>query len=219
MTIQAVKNAIYYLSFPAYDSATPTSLKTGVSPVDTAYYKDGAGSWTTLAIADTASELGSTGMYEIDLTAAEMNHDQVIIKFAVSGMSDAFVAFDLKPNIESQVWDALIASHQTTSSVGLTMASIFAQTTAIEAYGLDTLIGNLNDVSVADIVTTSLTESYSALGAEPTLTQAVYLILQQLYEKDVTGATVTVKKLDGSTTAATGTLNDATAPTSVTRAT
>ena len=81
--IIAKKNAAYYLSFPAIDSATPASYKTGVSPVDTAYYKDGAGAWTSLGITDTATEIGSTGVYEIDSTAAEMNHDKVIIKFAV----------------------------------------------------------------------------------------------------------------------------------------
>ena len=93
MQIEHKKNTAYYLPFPAVDSSTPASFKTGLSPVDTAYYKDGAGSWTSLAIADTASEIGSTDVYESDLTAAELNHDQVIIKFAVSGMADTAFLF------------------------------------------------------------------------------------------------------------------------------
>ena len=69
------------------------------------------------------------------------------------------------------------------------------------------------------ILTTVLTEAYAADGSEPTLTQAIYLIQQFLSERAVSGTTTTVKKLDGSTTAATYTLSDATNPVSITRAT
>jgi hypothetical protein len=92
------KNTAYYLSFPAIDSTTPASYKSGLSPVDTAYYKDGAGAWTSLAIADTATEIGSTGVYEIDLSASELNHDKVFVKFSVSGMADDGYMFDLTAN-------------------------------------------------------------------------------------------------------------------------
>ena len=79
------------------------------------------------------------------------------------------------------------------------------------------LIAALNDISAQDVLTAQLTESYSADGVEPTLAQALYLVLQYLYERTVAGTTVTIKRLDGSTTAATQTLNDDTSPTSVTR--
>ena len=103
--ITAKKNAAYYLSFAAIDSTTPASYKSGISPVDTAYYKDGAGAWTSLAITDTASEIGTTGVYEIDLTAAEMNHDKVMIKFAVSGMADDAYLFDLQTKLVDDLND------------------------------------------------------------------------------------------------------------------
>lgn len=80
-------------------------------------------------------------------------------------------------------------------------------------------IGNLNDVSVADILTTQMTESYAADGAAPTIAQALMLIQQQLGEFSISGTTLTVKKVDGATTAATFTLNDGSDPTSITRAT
>jgi len=76
------------------DSSVPSVFKSGVSPVDIAYYKDGAGAWTSLAITDTATEIGSTGLYELDLTASELNHDYVIIKFAVSGAADTAFLFN-----------------------------------------------------------------------------------------------------------------------------
>jgi len=80
-------------------------------------------------------------------------------------------------------------------------------------------LADLNDVSVADILTTQMAESYNADGAAPTLSQALHLLIAYLTERSVSGTTVTAKKLDGSTTAATFTLDSDTAPTSVTRAT
>ena len=65
---------------------------------------------------------------------------------------------------------------------------------------------------------TLLTESYSADGSAPTLEQALNEIVQFLWEKSVSGTTVTVKKRDGTTTAGTATLSDASNPASITRA-
>lgn len=67
--------------------------------------------------------------------------------------------------------------------------------------------------------TTALTESYNADGSPPTPAQALFVIMQRLTEFSKSGATITVKKLDGTTTALTLTLDDATNPTSSTRAT
>ena len=89
--------------------------------------------------------------------------------------------------------------------------------TAVDANG--TAIAALNDISVADVLTTAMTEAYNTDGSAPTLAQAVMLTLQVLTESSISGTTMTVKKLDGSTTAATFTLDSAGAPTSITRAT
>lgn len=77
----------------------------------------------------------------------------------------------------------------------------------------------LSATGVGDILTTALTEAYAADGAAPTLTQALYGILQFLTERAIVTTTLTVNKLDGTTAAMTFTLNDATNPTSITRAT
>ena len=69
------------------------------------------------------------------------------------------------------------------------------------------------------IMTTAMTESYNADGAAPTPAQALHVIMQGVTEFAIASTTKTVKKLDGSTTAYTETLNSATAPTSITRAT
>jgi hypothetical protein len=89
------------------------------------------------------------------------------------------------------------------------------------------LIAALNDLSAADvnaevvdvIRTDTLPDSVAADGSASTIAQAVYLMLQFLTEKAVSGTTVTVKKPDGSTSLATFTLDDGASPTSITRAT
>jgi hypothetical protein len=73
--------------------------------------------------------------------------------------------------------------------------------------------------TVADIWTTALTEAYRATGATGTAAQLLYEILANLVEFAISGDTKTAKKLDGTTTAKTYTLNDATNPTSITEAT
>ncbi len=91
MELHLKKNAAVEIMFAMVDSTTPASLKSGVSPVDTPYYRDGAGAWASLAITDTATEISATGMYTIEMTAAEMNHDLIMIKMAVAGAADTVI--------------------------------------------------------------------------------------------------------------------------------
>lgn len=67
--------------------------------------------------------------------------------------------------------------------------------------------------------TTQLTESYAALHTVPTPAQAILEIRAILAEASVSGTVLTAKKIDGAATAETFTLNSASAPTAVTRAT
>lgn len=69
------------------------------------------------------------------------------------------------------------------------------------------------------LLTTQMTESYATDGTAPTLAQALMLIQQTIGDFAIAGTTITVKKLDGSTTAGTYTLDDGTNPTSRTRTT
>jgi hypothetical protein len=65
--------------------------------------------------------------------------------------------------------------------------------------------------------TTAMTEAYAANGAAPTPVQALYAIHQMLMQFAISGTSLTVRKLDNSTTAFTVTLNDDTDPTSAVR--
>lgn len=82
---------------------------------------------------------------------------------------------------------------------------------------INNAIAALNDLSATDLFTSQMTESYAADGTAPTLAQCLFLIQQSLHEFSISSTTRTVKKLDGSTTAAVFTLDSATAPTSTTR--
>lgn len=75
------------------------------------------------------------------------------------------------------------------------------------------------DTATGAVFTTALTEAYAADGAAFTGAQALYMIWSALSEFAIAGTTITAKKLDGSATAMTFTLDDGTNPTSRTRAT
>jgi hypothetical protein len=69
------------------------------------------------------------------------------------------------------------------------------------------------------VLTTAMTESYSAAGGTMTLSQGMYGLLSIVSEFSIAGTTITCRRLDGSTTSMTFTLDDDSSPTSRTRAT
>jgi hypothetical protein len=79
-------------------------------------------------------------------------------------------------------------------------------------------VGALSEAAVTDIWSTyTLPESYAADGSAGTPAQILYLTQQGIIEFAISGTTLTIKQLDGSSTAATCTLDDDTTPTSRTR--
>lgn len=72
---------------------------------------------------------------------------------------------------------------------------------------------------VADALEATIADSIPADGSRPSVKQALYMLTQFMLEKSVSGTTVTVKKPDGTTALFTLTLDDATSPASITRAT
>src|SRR3989304_1290368 len=103
-----------------------------------------------------------------------------------------------------------------TAGAGLTNINLPDQTMNITG-SLSGAVGSVSNV--ANTLTTALTESYATDGATATLSQLLYMILSAVGEFSISGTTITCKKLDGSTTAMTFTLDDGTNPTSRTRAT
>jgi hypothetical protein len=109
------------------------------------------------------------------------------------------------------------------SATQASIDAIEADTNELQADGIPGLIAALNDPTTADIatavLTTQMTEAYAADGTAPTLAQCQFMVWSGLSEFAISGTTITAKKLDGSTTAMTFTLDDGSNPTSRTRAT
>lgn len=119
MEIVHKKNTAYYLAIPMIDSTIPASFKTGLAVVDIAYSKDADGAWTALAITDTFAEIGNTGIYEINLSATEMNHDQVLIKLTSAGAADSMVLFKMEENTNDDLATDIQANESAVSKISV----------------------------------------------------------------------------------------------------
>lgn len=115
--------------------------------------------------------------------------------------------------------NALLASGYTAPD-NASITAILADTNELQANQGNWLTATgFSTHSAADVMTTVMTESYNVDGAAATPAQALYLTMQALTEFAISGTTTTIKRLDGTTTAATLTHDDAANATSATRAT
>lgn len=141
-------------------------------------------------------------------------------------------------DVADAVFDEATAGHVTAGTFGKLLADVLADTNELQADDVPALIAALNDLDAAGIrtaiglatanldtqlgkadLTAALTEAYRSTGATGSAAELLYEILAHLGEFAISGTTKTAKKLDGSTTAKTYTLDDATNPTSITEAT
>ena len=189
-----------------YDAPTKAEMDSKFSTTDGLITTvDGVadGIATTLGTAGAGlTELGgmSTGM------KAEVNAevDTALTDYDAPTKAEMDAKFSTTDGLISTV-DTVVDSISSTLSSGVTVASI-----SDGAIGAD---------AVADIwSTTALAESYASDGSTGTGAQLLYQIQQALTEFAISSTTLTVKRLDGSTTASTYTLDDASSPTSRTRA-
>lgn len=155
---------------------------------------NGKGDWSTYAGGDTA---GTTTL----LT-------RVPAAVALAGTAPSWYASPL-------------SATGTRSALGLASANLDAQLLGIDTDVLTrATVGSAMTLTGAyDFAkgTVAVAESYAADGAAPTPVQALLFIQQALTEFAISGTIWTIKKLDGSTTAAVLTLDSGATPTSVTR--
>lgn len=128
--------------------------------------------------------------------AAEANHGGTLVELA---------AGDYYYECSSGEVDTIGYLTGRLTKTGCRTYRLFAQVTTFDPYSAG-IEGQLADSIPAD-------------GTRPTGAQALYMIVQGMFERSVSGTVLTVKKVDGSTTLFTCTLSDPTNPTSVTRAT
>jgi len=124
----------------------------------------------------------------------------------------ALIAYNLDHLMKTPV--ASNADMTTEIPNGTVLSNLMTKTgdTSDYAYATDSLEG------LANVWTTALTESYASDGAAATPAQLLYMIYCAVGEFSISSTTITGKKLDGSTTAMTWTINSASDPTSRTRA-
>ena len=119
-------------------------------------------------------------------------------------------------NLDHLMKTAVASNSDMTTEItdGSVLSNIMTKTgdTSDYAYATDSLEG------LAGVWTTALTESYASDGAAATPAQLLYMIYCTVGEFSISGTTITGKKVDGSTTAMTWTINSASDPTSRTRA-
>lgn len=106
-----------------------------------------------------------------------------------------------------------------TAPDNVSIAAILADTGTDGVVVADKTGFRLSAAGVNDVLRTALTEGYAADGAAPTLEQFAFMVWSLLAERSIAGTTLTARRLDGSTSAMTFTLDDADAPTSQTRST
>lgn len=136
--------------------------------------------------------------------------------YALASGATGFTAIDTVVDAIKAVTDNLPNSGALTS-ISTDITSILADTNELQSDDIPALISALNDITVSDILTASLTVAIAADGATPTLQQAIIELLQFLTDFTISGTTYTSKARDGSTTLGTYTLDDATTPTGITR--
>lgn len=107
------------------------------------------------------------------------------------------------------------------TAAAIATGAIDADAIAADAIGASELAADaVTEISAGiggGIFTTQMTEAYADDGVAPTPAQALFAILQRLTEFSISGATITVKKIDGSTNAYVLTMDDPIDPTSSTR--
>lgn len=207
-TVNAIAGKGVVLTF----RVAPAETSAGVPQVRASAIADGAISAPTLA-SDTITDAKVAS----DVTIASVTGAVGSVTGAVGSVTGAVGSVT---GLTASDVGAIKAKTDNLPSDPADQSIIIAATDAIVS-----AIAALNNLSQAQVLTqvnaaldTQLADSIPADGTIPTLRQALYMDHLFLWERTVSGTTVTVKKADGSSTLATLTINDATAPTSITRA-
>lgn len=207
----------------------------------TVYVTGDAGTQATGSVGSGACTHEGNGYHTYAPAQAETNYDLIAFTFigtgAVAATVQVYPSFPQTTDPAASIADILADTNELQTDwanggrLDLILDIIAADTTTDIPALIDSLptnaelataLGTADDAvlaAIAAIMTTAITESYRADGAAPTPAQALCELLAHMGEASIAGTTKTLKKFDGSTTAETFTLDDATTPTSITRST
>jgi hypothetical protein len=189
----------------------------------------------------TASALAASAVTEIQsgLSTLDAVGVRTAVGLASANLDTQLDALPTAAENADAVWDESTTGHTTSGTFGeqvkTDVDAILVDTAEIGAAGAGlTEAGGTGDQltavpwnaswdaevqsEVADALEEAVADSIPADGSRPSVKQALYMLTQFMVERSVSSTTVTVKKPDGSTSLFTLTLNDATSPTSITRA-
>lgn len=139
--------------------------------------------------------------------------------FVGTTASDPFNAQVVAASVTGAVGSVTGSVGSVTGSVGSVTGAVGSVTGNVGG-NVTGSIGALTSAAIADVWSTdTLTEAYATDGSAATPAELLYMLWSCVSEFAITSTTITSKKLDGSTTAMTFTLDSATVPTSRTRAT
>ncbi|MCG8407576.1 MAG: hypothetical protein MI923_20455 [Phycisphaerales bacterium] len=107
------KNTPFRRAVPLVSANTPANFLSTALTYNAARYLDDGGAWTAFAPASAPAQIGTTGSYDIKLTAGECNHDQIILILSADGGATFQVSINLvdtwPPRSVSVSVDAVVA--------------------------------------------------------------------------------------------------------------
>ena len=204
-----------------YDAPTNTEMVDAFTEIKGATWASGSDTLEHIRDKQTdietdTAEIGTAGAGLTDLGGMSTSMKAEVNAEADTALTDYDPPTDTEmiartlPTADYVVTTDTIAGVTTTTN--LTNAPTNGDLTATMKTSVNT---EAKDVLTVD----TISDSYATDGNQPTIAQAILAIQQMMQDKSISGTTLTVKKPDGSTTAMTFTLDSATTPTSITRAT
>lgn len=166
------------------------------------------------------SSANMPGLYRLDFPDALWVNSSDFVTIEIKGAliktyQKTFSLHTLTSNASGQVTiQSGVGAGQVSLSAGLVSVSAI-DTDVISAAALSAAA--ITKIIAALWLSVPASETYAVDGSLPNLGQFLLEILQRQNEFAKVGTTMTVKRLDGSTTAYSLTLNDATTPTTITR--
>jgi len=199
MELLKTKDVEAYIEFPMVDVVNPESFKAGETVGDEAYYKDGSGSWTSLAITATVTEIGATGIYHLTLTSGEMGHDLIIIKLTASNSQDQAVI------IQTESQTAINTLDQKLSNIGSASGGAFNFSASYDISTTDTIDAAAAADKGSGLVGIPVTGHAFVAGREITITGSTnynnsYTIVSQTANEVVITETYNAETFGGSET-------------------
>lgn len=213
---------------PFVDKADGVTLKTDATTITdidhaaTGIFLSKAGASAAIRHAPvTASVVDSYGMMKVTLDATDTDTVGTLDVLFAKGATYLPVhkCFEVVP---ANVFDSLMGTDLLDTNVSTNAdksgyALSIAGVAAVQA-GLSTLSAAQVNAEIVDALRVdTIPDSVSVDGAQPTLAQAIYQILQFLTEKSIAGLVVTVNKPDGATAMMTLQLDNVADPHAITR--